>query len=82
MSTRTKTKADLAAELGTALGRIAKHTKRSVRNDLELVGLTVPQAMALHTLASGGGKLSARELEQLVELVRRVETAIEQEGGR
>ena len=76
MSTRTKTKADLAAELGTALGRIAKHTKRSVRNDLELVGLTVPQAMALHTLASAGGTLSARDLGRECDMLASTATGV------
>jgi DNA-binding MarR family transcriptional regulator len=76
MSTRTKTKADLAAELGTALGRIAKHTKKSVRSDLELVGLTVPQGMALHTLASAGGTLSARELGRECDMLASTATGV------
>jgi MarR family transcriptional regulator, organic hydroperoxide resistance regulator len=76
MSTRTKTKSDLAAELGAALGRIAKHTKRSVRHDLELVGLTVPQAMALHTLAAAGGRLSGRDLGRECDMLASTATGV------
>jgi DNA-binding MarR family transcriptional regulator len=76
MTTRTKTKADLAAELGSALGRIAKHTKRSVRHDLEQVGLTLPQAMALHTLAGADGRLSARDLGRECDMLASTATGV------
>ena len=52
MPTKTMTKSDLAAELGSAMLRIAKGAKRSVRAEYERLGLTVPQAMVLHTLAA------------------------------
>ena len=76
MTTRTKTKADLAAELGSALGRIAKHTKRAVRHDLEQVGLTLPQAMALHTLAAADGRLSARDLGRECDMLASTATGV------
>jgi MarR family transcriptional regulator, organic hydroperoxide resistance regulator len=76
MTTRTKTKQDLAAELGTALGRIAKHTKRTMRAELELVGLTLPQAMALHTLAGAGGCLSARDLGRECDMLASTATGV------
>jgi DNA-binding MarR family transcriptional regulator len=76
MTARTKTKEDLAAELGTALGRIAKHTKRTMRHELELVGLTLPQAMALHTLAASGGRLSARELGRECDMLASTATGV------
>lgn len=76
MVTRTKTKGELAAELGGALGRIAKHTKRAVRHDLEQVGLTFAQAMALHTLAASGGRLAARDLGRECDMLASTATGV------
>jgi DNA-binding MarR family transcriptional regulator len=76
MTTRTTTKGELAAQLGSALGRIAKHTKRAMRHDLELEGLTLSQAMALHTLANAGGRLSARELGRECDMLASTATGV------
>ncbi len=76
MTARTKTKEDLAAELGSALGRIAKHTKRAMRTELELLNLTLPQAIALHTLAGAGGRLSARELGRECDMLASTATGV------
>ena len=54
MVVRTKTKADLTSEVTSSLQLIIKSAKRSMRAELEEVGLTVPQAMVLHTLAASG----------------------------
>ena len=49
MVVRTKTKQDLTNEVTSSLKQIIKSAKRSLRAELEEVGLTVPQAMVLHS---------------------------------
>jgi len=50
MATRTMSKAELAAEVGRLWGEVAVQAKRATRPLLEAEGVTLPQAMALHTL--------------------------------
>ncbi len=76
MSTRTMTKNELATELAAAIFRVAKGTKRSIRADLEALGLTVPQGMVLHTLAAAGGRLSARELGRECDMLASTATGV------
>ena len=76
MAVATKTKTDLAGELGRSLMRIAKHTKRSLRTELEQIGLTVPQAMTLHSLAAAGGRLSAREIGRECDMLASTATGV------
>ena len=76
MSTKTMTKNELANELAAAIFRVAKSTKRSIRADLEALGLTVPQGMALHTLAAAGGRLSARELGRECDMLASTATGV------
>ena len=76
MSTRTTTKSDLGAELGSALFRVAKLAKRSVRADLDELGLTMPQAMLLHHLAADGGRRSARELGRECDMLASTATGV------
>ena len=76
MSTKTMTKNELATELAAAIFRVAKSTKRSIRADLEALGLTVPQGMALHTLAAAGGRLSARELGRECDMLASTATGV------
>src|ERR1700753_4046983 len=85
MVVRTKTKADLTSEVSESLKLILKSAKRSVRIELEKVGLTTPQAMVLHTLAaSDGRRLSARELgrecDMLASTMTGVVDRLEQQG--
>ena len=84
MSTKTMTKNELATELAAAIFRVAKSTKRSIRADLEDLGLTVPQAMVLHTLAAADERLSARELgrecDMLASTMTGVVDRLEQQG--
>ena len=70
------TKNELATELAAAIFRVAKSTKRSIRADLEALGLTVPQGMALHTLAAAGGRLSARELGRECDMLASTATGV------
>src|SRR3954451_4721682 len=76
MATRTMNKSDLGAELGSALFRVAKLAKRSVRADLEELGLTMPQAMLLHHLAADGGRRSARELGRECDMLASTATGV------
>ena len=76
MSTKTQTKDELATELAAAILRVAKSTKRSIRADLEALGLTVPQGMALHTLAAAGGRLSARALGRECDMLASTATGV------
>ena len=76
MPTRTMTKNELASELAGAIFRVAKSTKRSIRTDLEAQGLTLPQGMALHTLAAAGGRLSARELGRECDMLASTATGV------
>ena len=76
MSTKTITKNELANELAAAIFRVAKSTKRSIRADLEALGLTVPQGMALHTLAAADGRLSARELGRECDMLASTATGV------
>ena len=76
MSTRTMSKNELATELAAAIFRVAKSTKRSIRADLEALGLTVPQGMVLHTLAAAGGRLSARELGRECDMLASTATGV------
>jgi len=69
-------KSDLGAELGSALFRVAKLAKRSVRADLEELGLTMPQAMLLHHLAADGGRRSARELGRECDMLASTATGV------
>src|SRR4029079_2283982 len=62
MSTRTTSKRELAAEIGSLLGDLAVRSKRSLRPLLEAEGVTMPQAMLLQALQRAGGRQSAREL--------------------
>jgi DNA-binding MarR family transcriptional regulator len=84
MVTRTKTKADHLAEVTVSLKGIMKSAKRSMRIDLEQVGLTVPQAMVLHTLAGSEGRLSARDLGRECDMLASTATGVidrlEQQG--
>ncbi len=84
MVVRTKTKADLTSEVTSSLQLIIKSAKRSMRAELEEVGLTVPQAMVLHTLAASGARLSARELgrecDMLASTMTGVVDRLEQQG--
>jgi DNA-binding MarR family transcriptional regulator len=76
MPTKTMTKTDLAAELGSAMLRIAKGAKRSVRAEYELLDLTVPQGMVLHHLAARGGRLTARELGRECDMLASTATGV------
>jgi MarR family transcriptional regulator, organic hydroperoxide resistance regulator len=76
MSTKTMTKGELASEVAGAILRVAKSTKRSIRADLEALGLTVPQGMVLHTLAGAGGRLSARELGRECDMLASTATGV------
>jgi MarR family transcriptional regulator, organic hydroperoxide resistance regulator len=62
MATRTMSKAELAQEVGRLLGAILIEAKKTTRPLVESEGVTMPQAMALQTLQSAGGRLSARDL--------------------
>jgi len=62
MSTRTMSKAELAAEVGRLWGEVAVQAKRATRPLLESQGVTMPQAMALNVLLTAGGSASARDL--------------------
>jgi len=62
MSTRTTSKRELAAEIGSLLGDLAVRSKRSLRPLVEAEGVTMPQAMLLQALQRVGGRQSAREL--------------------
>ena len=66
MATRTMSKAELAAEVGRLWGEVAVQAKRATRPLLESQGVTMPQAMALHTLQTAGGRASARDLGYVV----------------
>ncbi len=84
MVVRTKTKQDLTNEVTSSLKQIIKSAKRSLRAELEEVGLTVPQAMVLHTLAAADERLSARELgrecDMLASTMTGVVDRLEQQG--
>jgi MarR family transcriptional regulator, organic hydroperoxide resistance regulator len=62
MATRTISKAELAQEVGRLLGAILVEAKKATRPLIESEGVTMPQAMALQTLQTAGGRLSARDL--------------------
>ena len=83
MVVRTKTKQDLTNEVTSSLKQIIKSAKRSLRAELEEVGLTVP-AMVLHTLAAADERLSARELgrecDMLASTMTGVVDRLEQQG--
>jgi DNA-binding MarR family transcriptional regulator len=62
MSTRTTSKRELAADVGRLWGDLAVRSKRSLRPLLEAQGVTMPQAIVLHTLRAAGGRQPARDL--------------------
>ncbi len=62
MATRTISKAELAAEVGRLWSDVAVQAKRAIKPLLEEQGVTMPQAMALQTLLTAGGRASARDL--------------------
>jgi DNA-binding MarR family transcriptional regulator len=76
MAVQTKTKADLAAELGRTLMRVGRHSKRSLRPELERVGLTLPQAITLHSLAAAGGRRSARDIGRECDMLASTATGV------
>jgi MarR family transcriptional regulator, organic hydroperoxide resistance regulator len=76
MVTRTKTKADVTEEVTAALSKIVKSAKRSMRTEMEAVGLTVPQAMTLHAVAGAGGRLSARDIGRECDMLASTTTGV------
>jgi|1186.fasta_scaffold33910_2 DNA-binding MarR family transcriptional regulator len=76
MATRTKTKSELAAELGNSLLRIAKSAKRSIRAELEEMGVTVPQALTIQHLAAAGGRLTLRQIGQECDMLASTATGV------
>jgi DNA-binding MarR family transcriptional regulator len=62
MAARTISKAELAQEVGRLLGAILVDAKKATRPLVEYQGVTMPQAMALQTLQTAGGRLAARDL--------------------
>jgi MarR family transcriptional regulator, organic hydroperoxide resistance regulator len=75
VSTRTKTKSELATELTAAIHRIGKVSKRAMRADLDRIGLTVPQAIVLNALASGK-RMSARDLGRECDMLASTATGV------
>jgi DNA-binding MarR family transcriptional regulator len=76
MSTRTKSKNELAAEVGRAMMRITKAAKRSMRHELEQIGLTFPQALVMQQLAAAAGRLSARAIVRECDMLASTATGV------
>ena len=55
MAARTISKRELAADVGRLWGDLAIRSKRSIRPLLEAQGVTMPQAIVLHTLRPPAG---------------------------
>jgi DNA-binding MarR family transcriptional regulator len=70
------TKNDLAAELGRSLFGVVKHAKRSMRADLEELGVTMPQAMMVQHLASAGGRMTIRQVGQECDMLASTATGV------
>jgi DNA-binding MarR family transcriptional regulator len=75
VSTRTKTKQELAGELTAAIHRIVKVSKRAMRADLDRIGLTVPQAIVLNALA-WRDRMSARDLGRECDMLASTATGV------